>query len=198
MNSIPPLLQIGDVLLSSEILTESFCCNLEACGGACCIEGDSGAPLREEEIGECEELLPLVWNDMSTAARDQVDREGVAAIDREGDLVTQIVEGRDCVFTCYEGGCCFCALERAARRKRALWTKPISCALYPIREKQLSNGLIGLNYHRWSVCAPARALGREKGIAVYQFLRAPLVRRFGKEWYAQLEAAARALLNDLK
>ncbi|MBR1889586.1 MAG: DUF3109 family protein [Alloprevotella sp.] len=189
--SIPPLLQIDNVILSADILTEHFCCNLEVCKGACCVEGDSGAPLRPEEVANCEELMPEALSDMSREAIELVNESGVATIDPEGELVTQIVRGKDCVFTCYEGGCCFCALEKIARRKREVWTKPISCALYPIREKYLSNGLIGLNYHRWSICAPARALGREKGIFVYQFLRFPLIRRFGKEWYKQLEVAAR-------
>ena len=114
----------------------------------------------------------------------------------EGDLVTSIVRGKDCVFTCYDAaGCCFCATERAHREGRTKWCKPISCALYPIRVKQFKGGLVGLNYHRWNVCRPAVQKGRELGLPVYKFLREPLIRRFGAQWYAELEAVAHEALD---
>ena len=157
MNYQSSILQVGDVLLSSDIITERFCCDLEACKGACV-----------------------------------VDRQGVAYNDADGDLVTSIVDGRDCVFTCHENGLCLCLLEKAFREGRSEFCKPISCALYPIREKRLSNGLTALNYHRWSVCAAARKKGGELGLYVYEFLEEPLVRRFGREWYDELAAVAKA------
>ena len=107
--------------------------------------------------------------------------------------MTSIVNGQDCVFTCYEAGCCLCAAERAYREQLTDWCKPISCALYPIREKRLSNGYIGLNYHRWSVCDPARRKGQELRLPLYRFLKAPLTRRFGGAWYKELEATVDAL-----
>ena len=100
------ILQVGDVILTSEILTEYFCCNLEACRGACCVEGDSGAPLRLDEVGEMENVLDTVWPDLSAEAQSVIDRQGVAYTDVEGDLVTSIVRGRDCVFTCYAADGC--------------------------------------------------------------------------------------------
>lgn len=121
---------------------------------------------------------------------------GVAYIDSEGDLVTSIVGGKDCVFTCYENGVCLCALERACRRGQTSWPKPISCALYPIREKYFGNGLYGINYHRWDVCREAVKKGRELNLPVYRFLKDPLIRRFGKEWYDELCGVADELRKD--
>lgn len=192
-----PILQVGDVILSPDILTECFCCDLDACGGACCIEGDAGAPLRMEEVGELENVLDEVWPELSAEAQSVIDRQGVAYTDEEGDLVTSIVCGKDCVFTCYSpDGCCYCATEKAFREGRTAWCKPISCYLYPIREKRFSNGLVGLNYHRWNVCHAAVKKGRELGLPVYKFLKDPLIARFGAEWYAELEQMADELRRD--
>lgn len=192
-----PILQVGDVILSPDILTECFCCDLDACGGACCIEGDAGAPLRMEEVGELENVLDEVWPELSAEAQSVIDRQGVAYTDEEGDLVTSIVRGKDCIFTCYSSdGCCYCATEKAFREGRTAWCKPISCYLYPIREKRFSNGLVGLNYHRWNVCHAAVKKGRELGLPVYKFLKDPLIARFGEAWYAELEQMADELRRD--
>ena len=204
MERISPIIQVGDVLLSSDILTEEFCCDLDACRGACCVEGDAGAPVTLDEIAQIEEVLDDVWGDLSAGAQAVIDRQGVAYTDRDGDLVTSIVSGKDCVFTCYDdllveghavGRCCLCALERHARRNGSPFTKPISCALYPIREKRFSDGTIGLNYHQWEVCACARKKGRELHLPVYLFLKAPLTRRFGEQWYQELCEVAEQITN---
>ena len=188
------ILQVGDVILTSEILTECFCCDLESCRGACCVEGDSGAPLLPEEVAEMENVLDEVWPDLSAEAQHLIDRQGVAYVDSEGDLVTSIVHGRDCVFTCYGAdGCCYCASDKACREGRTSWSKPISCALYPIREKRFAQGLVGLQYHRWEVCRDAVRKGRELDLKIYQFLKAPLVRRFGQAWYDELCQVAEQL-----
>lgn len=178
---------MGDVLLSSDILTECFCCDLDACKGQCCVEGDSGAPLTLDEVGQLESVLDDVWPQLSAKAQATIDHQGVAYTDGEGDLVTSIVNGRDCVFTCYgTDGCCYCATDKAYREGRTAWCKPISCALYPIREKRFSNGTSGLHYHRWSVCHAAVKKGRELNLRIYQFLKDPLIRRFGQAWYDEL------------
>ena len=156
-NKLPPIIEVGGGLLSSEILTERFCCDYEKCHGICCVEGDAGAPVTMEEIAAIEESLDTVWPELSASAQAVIDRQGVAYTDRDGDLVTSIVGGKDCVFTCYEGEGCLCALERAYRQGRTQFCKPISCALYPIRAKQFSNGTIALNYNRWDVCRDAVA-----------------------------------------
>ena len=191
MNPLPPIIQVGDVLLSSEILTEMFCCDLSACKGQCYVEGDVGAPVTLDEIAEIEECVDTVWGDLSASAQSVIDKQGVAYTDQEGDLVTSIVRGKDCVFTYYGelGGipdCCLCALEKAFRAGRTTFCKPVSCALYPIREKRLGEGLVGLNYNRWAVCKAAIVKGNEENVYLYQFLKDPLIRRFGKEWYQEL------------
>ena len=171
------IIQVGNVLVSPDIITEKFCCDLEKCKGVCCIEGDAGAPVTLDEIGGIEDALDTIWGDMSASAQAVVDRQGVAYTDIEGDLVTSIVGGKDCVFTCYEGDCCLCALERAYRDGQTRFIKPISCALYPIRAK-------------WKICKDAVAKGEALNLPVYKFLKGPLIRRFGEEWYAELCEAA--------
>jgi len=193
---ILPILQVGDVLLSPEILTERFCCDYEKCRGICCVEGNAGAPVTLEEIGEIEDVLDDVWPDLSAQAQSVIDRQGVAYNDPEGDLVTSIVGGKDCVFTCYDGGNCLCALERAFRQGRTHFCKPISCSLYPIRAKRFGDGSVGLNYHRWAICRDAVRKGEELDIPVYKFLREPLIRCFGEAWYKELEALADELRSQ--
>lgn len=180
------IIQVGSVLVSPDIFTEKFCCDLDKCKGQCCVEGDAGAPVTLDEIGGIEDSLDTVWTDMSASAQAIVDKQGVAYVDQEGDLVTSIVNGKDCVFTCYESGCCLCALERAYRAKKIDFVKPISCALYPIRVKDFNNGTVGINYNRWDVCKDAVVKGKELNLPIYKFLEGPLTRRFGAEWYKEL------------
>ena len=131
------ILQVGNVLVSPDIITEKFCCDLDACKGECCIEGDAGAPVTLDEIMEIENALDVVWDDLSASAQAIIDKQGVAYTDIEGDLVTSIVNGKDCVFTCYQDlkdlgdghtipNCCLCALERAYREGKSKFKKPIS------------------------------------------------------------------------
>ena len=208
VKQIPPILEIDGVLISSDILTEEFCCDLEVCKGACCIEGDAGAPVTLDEIGEIEGVLDEVWPHLSASAQAVIDKQGVAYTDQEGDLVTSIVGGKDCVFTFYDDlalsdgetvrHCCLCALERAANSQtsnlKPQFVKPISCALYPIREKTFSDGTVALNYHQWDICKCGREKGKALHLPVYQFLKVPLVRRFGEQWYQELCDVA----SDLK
>ena len=191
MEKIPPILEVGGVLISSDILTECFCCDYEKCKGICCVEGDAGAPVKIEEVAGIEEALDTVWGDLSASAQSVIDQQGVVYNDSDGDLVTSIVRGKDCVFTCYDGDNCLCALEKAYREGKTQFCKPISCALYPIREKNFGNGLIGLNYNRWAVCSDAVEKGKTLHLPVYQFLKEPLIRRFGQEWYDELCEVAR-------
>jgi len=188
-----PILQVGNVLLSPDIITEKFCCDLDKCKGECCIEGDAGAPVTLDEIAVIEDALDTVWGDLSASAQAVIDKQGVAYTDPEGELVTSIVGGKDCVFTCYDKGCCLCALEKAYRKGKTSFCKPISCALYPIREKRFSNGSVGLNYNRWDICQCACEKGEELNLPVYKFLKGPLTRRFGEEWYKELETLAENL-----
>ncbi len=186
VNPVPPILEVGGILISSEILTECFCCDYEKCKGICCVEGDAGAPVTMDEIAGIEDSLDTAWPMLSASAQSVIDRQGVAYTDKDGDLVTSIVRGKDCVFTCYDGDNCLCALEKVFREGKTKFCKPISCALYPIREKRFDGGLVGLNYNRWAVCADAVKKGKELHLRVYQFLKDPLIRRFGEAWYQEL------------
>ena len=180
--TIPPIIDVAGVLISSDIITERFCCDLEHCKGACCVEGDAGAPVTLDEIGEIEDALDVVWDDMTASAQAVVDKQSVAYSDPEGEISDARISH-----------CCLCALEKAYRTGHSKFCKPISCALYPIREKRFSSGLIGLNYHRWSVCECARKKGKSLDLPVYRFLKEPLIRRFGQEWFAELENIVREL-----
>ena len=187
------MLQIEDTIISFDVLEENFICDLSVCKGICCVEGDSGAPVEEEEIPLLEAALPHVWDDLSPAARELIDKQGVVYIDEDGEYVTSIVDGKDCVFTCYdEKGVCLCALEKACREKKIDFYKPVSCHLYPVRVAKYK-GFRAVNYNRWSVCQAAVLLGKKEGVKVYQFLKEPLIRKFGENWYKQVENAAKEL-----
>ena len=185
------IIQIGDVLVSEDVVCEFFACDYPVCKGACCIVGDSGAPLEEEELPALERDYPSFSSLMSDAGRTAAESSGFFAIDREGDLVTPLVPGtEECAYCRFEGDNCLCAIERAGL------TKPISCALYPIRVKKFKGGGMALNLHRWDICKCAFECGKREGIRVYQFLREPLIRRFGPEFYEALSAAAEHVIAD--
>ena len=187
------MLQIQDTIISLDIIEESFVCDLSICKGVCCVEGNSGAPVEESEIACLEKALPCVWDDISPDAKKVIEKQGTVYRDIEGEYVTSIVAGADCVFTCYdENGCCQCALEKAFKEGKIDFYKPISCHLYPVRVARYK-GFRAVNYHRWSVCQAAVALGKKQGVKVYQFLKEPLIRKFGEEWYEQLCIASKEL-----
>lgn len=187
------MVQIDDVVVSLDVFREKFICNLDACKGQCCIEGDAGAPLEEEEVAELEKVLPVIWDQLSSQAREIIDRQGVCYTDQDGDLVTSIVNGKDCVFTCYdEKGCCYCAIEKAYRDGKVDFYKPVSCHLYPIRVGNYGP-YKAVNYHRWDVCKAAVILGQKENVPVYKFLKEPLIRKFGEAWYNEMESVAEEL-----
>ena len=187
------MVQIDDVVVSLDVFREKFICNLDACKGQCCIEGDAGAPLEEEEVAEVEKVLPGIWDQLSPQAREIIDRQGVCYTDQDGDLVTSIVNGKDCVFTCYdEKGCCYCAIEKAYRDGKVDFYKPVSCHLYPIRVGNYGP-YKAVNYHRWDVCKAAVILGQKENVPVYKFLKEPLIRKFGEAWYNEMESVAEEL-----
>lgn len=192
-----PIIQIDDFLISSEIITEYFCCNYEECLGACCIVGDSGAPLEEAEAELIEQNYQAISPLMSDAGRSKIEETGFFEIDGDGDMVTPLLgNSEECAYTRFEGKGCFCAIERCHMAGRCNFVKPISCRLYPIRASKLSNGLTALNLHRWNLCEGAFTKGRREGIRVYQFLKGPLTDAYGAEFYEQLEAAAALYLSQ--
>lgn len=188
------MILIKDTLVSLDLIERFFVCDLDTCLGECCIDGDAGAPLTESEKikidSYMDQLLPL----LNPAAQRIIKEEGSSYIDPDGDLVTQIVEGKDCVFTTYaEGGKCLCALEKAYREGKLPQLKPSSCHLYPVRLKVYGDKT-AINVHKWKICKCAEILGRKKGIRAYEFLKEPLIRRFGEEWYDELEKTAKEWL----
>ena len=189
------MLQIDDTIISLELLEERFVCDLNSCKGICCIEGDDGAPLEEAEVKIIEDLLPVIWDDLSEVSKSVISKQGVSYIDQDGEPVTSIVNGAECVFTYTdELGVCKCAIEKAFREGKTNFYKPISCHLYPVRLQKYDD-YIAVNYHRWSVCNCARKLGGKLGVPVYKFLKDPLIRKFGEAWFEQLEIADVELKN---
>lgn len=189
------IVMVGNVYVSSNLFTVKFCCDLDKCHGVCCIEGQSGAPITLDEIIEIENVVDDIWGNLSASGQAIIDKQGVAYTDVDGDIVTSIVNGKDCVFTCYDKGCCLCSLEKAFRAGVTGFVKPISCALYPIREKDFKNGTFGINYHHWDICKDAITKGEALNLPLYKFLKEPLTRRFGEQWYKELCAVADQVLK---
>lgn len=191
------MIQIQQTLLSDELFEEQFICDLCKCKGECCVDGESGAPLTQDEFEQIKEILPVIWKDLSPKAQELISEQGIAYTDIDGELVTSIINGEECVFTWFDAdGVCKCAIDTAFREGRTDVQKPISCHLYPIRLTEYTD-FTAVNYHRWSVCKPAVKLGRKEGLPLYRFLREPLIRRFGEEWYREVcEAAALLQKNE--
>ena len=182
------MIQIEDTLVSLDLIEAKFLCDLSQCKGICCVEGDSGAPLDKKEITELEKVLPVIWDDLAPEAQEIIKKQGVAFIDCE--IVTSIVNGKDCVFTCYDNdGTCKCAIEKAYREGKVSFYKPVSCHLYPVRVTQYRD-FRAVNYDRWKICKAAEILGQKEKLPLYKFLKEPLTRIFGQKWYESLVEVA--------
>lgn len=178
---------IKDTLVSDDLLDVSFCCNLAACKGVCCVDGDAGAPLEEDEISILEDYLDKVKPHMTEEGIKVVEKQGVFDYDAEGNYVTPLVNDNECAFVYFENGISFCAIEKAWHEKQLDFQKPISCHLYPVRLSQLKD-ITAVNHHKWKVCNPALDKGNQLQIPLYKFLKIPLIRKFGEDWYQNLEA----------
>ncbi|MDO5036303.1 MAG: DUF3109 family protein [Porphyromonas sp.] len=196
------MLSIGGVLVSSEVIETYFACDLEACKGVCCIEGDAGAPVTSEEALLIEQAYPIIKPLLPKLNLRLIKKKGFTYRDMDNELVTSIAESKDgrCLFTCFEeDGSCRCGFEKSytERLGNDLFYKPLSCHLYPIRVQVLRDGTHALNYDRWyPICEPARKRGRKEGIRMYQFLKSALIRAYGEEWYHELEEVAEAYLQQ--
>ena len=191
------MIEIDDKIVSLDILKECFSCDLGHCKGICCVEGNAGAPLDMEEVDTLEEEWENYRPYMTEEGIAAIEKQGFMVIDEDGDYTTPLVNDAECAYAYTENGITLCAIEKAWLEGKTPFRKPISCHLYPIRLMHFSNGTIGLNYHRWSVCASARQCGAKMGVPVYKSLREAIIRRFGEEFYAQLEAAE-ALIKSNK
>lgn len=179
---------IDDILVSDEVKDIYFACNLKACHGDCCVEGDAGAPLEEEEISIIEDYLPEILPYMSEEGKQVVRLTGVFDYDMDAEYVTPLVNDRECAFVYFEKGVALCAIEKAWMEGKIKFQKPVSCHLYPIRLNKVGNKT-AVNYNRWSICIPALKSGREAGVPLYQYLKVPLKRKFGNDWYEKLVKA---------
>lgn len=185
------MLEIQNTLVSLDLFTEFFCCDLDRCRGCCCEEGDAGAPVETDEVALLEEATEKVWNELSPKAQKVINEQGVVYPDPSGELVTSIVDGRDCVYAGHDdNGMCYCILDRAYRQGRIGFQKPISCHLYPVRLKNIQGGMVGVNYDRWDICKCAVEKGCTLNLPLYKFLKEPLIRRFGEDWWKEVETAA--------
>lgn len=187
------MIEIDDKIVSLDLFTRKFCCDIAACKGECCVDGNSGAPLDKQEI----ELLKSEWESYKPYMKPEglavVEEQGFALIDEDGDWTTPLINDAECAYSIVENGITWCAIEKAWVEGKTPYRKPISCHLYPIRLKEFSNGTVGLQYHRWSICHAAETLGRKKGEPLFRTMREPLVRRFGEEFMVQLEEAYKLL-----
>jgi hypothetical protein len=186
---------IEDTIVSEELLNRHFVCNLNACKGACCIEGDRGAPLREDEIPLIEANLPAILPFLPEEQQLLIETSGFYEKDTDGELVTLCMPDRSCVFVVREGGILSCGMEKAFRAEASSFHKPISCHLYPVRVKTYKE-FTAVNYHPWDICSPACAHGKDLGVPLYKFVENALVRRFGQEWMDALDATANHLDDD--
>lgn len=193
------MIVVDDIIVSSEVVETYFACDLEACKGACCIEGESGAPIIDQEIEPLCQAATLIMEYLPQSNQEYIEQHGLLYEDSDGDLVTQIIDGGRCVFTCFEeGGAARCAFEKACSEgKNDVLYKPISCHLFPIRVSVLANGKHALNYSRWyPICEPARAFGKRNNVRLFQFLKEPLIRAYGEEWYDKLVEQAQLYLEE--
>ena len=179
------MIHLDDILISDDIRDVCFCCDLPRCKGACCVEGDGGAPLEEEEISLLEDYIDAIKPFMVPSGIKEVKMNGVFDYDAEGKFVTPLVNGNECVYVFFENGIARCAIEQAYQEKAIPFPKPLSCHLYPIRIKQLKHGE-GVNYHKWSICKPALENGRKLNLPLYRFLEDALIRKYGRKWYGKL------------
>lgn len=190
------MLEIDDKIVSSDILSARFCCDISACHGQCCVEGNSGAPLDDDEERELRENYERYKKYMKPEGVEVIETEGFAVRDFEGDLTTPLINDAECAYAIDENGSTWCAIEKAYLSGECEYRKPISCHLYPIRLVELSNGMTGLQYHRWSVCRAAEILGAKSGVPLYVSLKDALIRRFGSDFYEQLLDAVEYIKHE--
>ncbi len=180
------LVEIGDKVVSTQIFENKFVCDLNACKGACCVEGDAGAPLSFEEVSILEDELEAIKPYMREEGIAAVEKQGVFYMDQDNEPVTTLVNDSECAFVFFDDrGITKCAVEQAHREGKTDFKKPISCHLYPIRVKQF-NDFKALNYDKWSICAPACACGDQLDVPVFKFLKEPLIRAFGEKFFEEL------------
>ncbi len=185
------MFQIDHTLVSEELFEKEFVCNIKACKGICCVEGDSGAPLNEEEKQILKDIYPEIKEFLSPEGIKAIDKQGTSVIDFQGELTTPLINNKECAYVVQEAdGTYVCGIEKAYTAGKISFQKPISCHLYPVRVKDFS-GFQAVNYDKWDICSAACELGKQLQVPLYKFLKEPLIRKFGTEWYEEMEIVAR-------
>ena len=187
------MIQIDEILLSEELFKEYFVCDLNSCKGACCVEGDAGAPLDIEEIDQLESKLDQIKPFLTEKGLKTIEETGAFVVDQDGEYVTPLNNGAECAFTTFdENGIAKCGIEDAYRSGATSFHKPVSCHLYPIR---VHKGKFheALNYHRWPICKPACECGSKLKVKVYRFLKDPIIRKYGEEFFEKMVEAEKLL-----
>ena len=183
------MFQIGNTIVSDEIIENEFVCNLSACKGQCCIDGDAGAPLLKDEIEIFDKIYDTVKPYLRPEGIQAIEEQGKWVIGADGEYETTLVNGSECAYVIFDGDTVLCGIEQAYNEGLIDYKKPISCHLYPIRIKEYSQ-FSAVNYHRWHICDDACTLGKELEVPVYKFLKAPLIRKYGEDWYNELDTVA--------
>ncbi len=192
---VPTMIEIGDKIISLDLVTEKFVCDLDKCHGVCCVEGESGAPLEDKEVEilkqEYENIKPFLRKE----GRRAIQRQGTSVMDADREMVTPLVGGKECAYVRFEGKIARCGIETAWEAGTTSFRKPVSCHIYPIRARS-NRGITALNYDRWPVCDPARTSGEKKGVPVFRFLKESIERKYGPEFYRKLEILSREVGED--
>ncbi len=185
------MFQVGKTIITEDLFEKDFVCNLNACKGICCVEGDSGAPLLEEEKTILEAIYDKVLPYLTDAGKQAIEAQGKYVIDKQGELTTPLINDKECAYvTQDENGTYLCGIEKAYLDKKIDWQKPISCHLYPVRVKDFGE-FQSVNYDRWDICADACTLGKQLQVPLFKFLKEPLIRKFGVDWYQEIEIIAK-------
>lgn len=184
------MFQLGKTIVSEEIIEKDFVCNLSACKGACCVAGDAGAPLEEGELQIMKDIYPEVKPFLREEGIKAIEAQGVYTTNDFGEHETTLIDNADCAYVIFdEKNTALCAIEEAYNSGLISWKKPVSCHLYPIRIREYSQ-FTGVNYDKWEICDDACSLGKELQVPVYKFVKQALVRKFGEQWYSELEEVA--------
>ncbi|GCD77283.1 hypothetical protein JCM31826_07650 [Thermaurantimonas aggregans] len=189
--------EIDGAVVAEDVMAKEFVCNLARCKGACCVHGDAGAPLEEEETRILEKEFENIKPFLRPEGIRAIEEQGTWLKDpRDGDPVTPLVEGKECAYVVFDAdGIAKCGIELAWKAGATTFQKPISCHLYPIRITKYKT-FEAVNYHRWEICSPACELGAQLKVPVYVFLKSAIIRKYGKEWYQKLDEAAKQLENE--
>ncbi len=186
------MFQIGKTIVSEDIIQKDFVCNLSACHGGCCVDGDAGAPLNEAETKILEDIYAKVKPFLRPEGIAAIESQGTWVVGSDGTLETPLIDNKDCAYVIFDGKTALCGIEQAYNQGVVEWKKPVSCHLYPVRVKDFS-AFAAVNYDRWDICDDACSLGKELEVPVYKFVKEALIRRFGQQWYDELELVASEL-----